>query len=725
MMKYIIFKRFQYLILVIFLNIFQTQAQEIFPFQNPDLSLNQRLDDLISRLTLEEKASLMLYNNPAIERLGIEEYNWWNESLHGVGRAGKATVFPQAIGLAASFDDELLFQVATVISDEARAKHQAAISKGSHQQYTGLSFWSPNVNIFRDPRWGRGQETYGEDPYLTSKMGMAYVKGMQGNDPEHLKTSACAKHFVVHSGPEESRHRFNALPNEIDFRETYLPAFKALVDVGVESVMCAYNRLYDQACCGSPYLLNDILREEWGFKGHIVTDCWALDDIWLRHQITQDKLEAVVLALEAGSNLNCGYLYQYIPEVVEKGMISEEKVNEIIRPILSTRMKLGLLEVGEDDRYTQLTPLTVNSEEHRKIALSAAQKSMVLLKNEKQILPLKMENLQKIFVTGPTANDNMVLMGNYNGFSGNMVTFLEGIVRKVDAGTVVDFSQGTLLNSVENFNGFWQASSADVVIACLGISRFLEGENGDALLSENGGDRVELGLPKNQIDFIKELREKIKDKPLIIVVTGGSAIALPEIEELADALIFAWYPGEQGGNALADIIFGDYNPAGRLPVTFYKNIADLPAFEDYDMTNRTYKYFEGTPQYEFGYGLSYSTFEYSKLTTNQQIYSPDEEIELKFIIKNSSSIDGEEVIQMYVSEESDRIKNPIKSLKRFRRILLKAGESKEIIFTVPVSELAHWDIESQSFKVSESKYQMEIGSSSRKINLVKEIDIQH
>lgn len=696
-------------------------SQEKYPFQDSNFPIEGRIDDLISRLSLEEKASLMLYTNPAIERLGIPEYNWWNESLHGIGRAGKATVFPQAIGLAASFDKDLLFQVASIISDEARAKHQAALAIGSHEQYTGLTFWSPNVNIFRDPRWGRGQETYGEDPYLTSKLAIAYVKGMQGDDPNYLKTSACAKHFVVHSGPEESRHRFNAYPDEVDFRETYLPAFKALVDNGVESVMCAYNRLYGEACCGSPYLLNSLLREEWGFKGHIVTDCWAIDDIWLRHQITDDPLVATAMAMDAGSNLNCGSMYNNIVEVVKKGLVKEERVNELLRPLLRTRMKLGLLGADKNAPYQHYDANILGSEEHRKAALLAAQKSMVLLKNEHQVLPLKSEDLHKIYVTGPTANDLTVLLGNYNGLNGTLVSFLEGIVNRANPGTVVEFNQGSLLTGNMNFNGIYHAGSSDAIIACVGNSRFLEGEDGDALLNDHGGDRIDIRLPENQMAFLRKLKEAAGEKPLILVVTGGSAIALGDVKELADVIIFAWYPGQEGGNALASILFGDYNPSGRLPVTFYKSVNDLPDFDDYHMDDRTYRFFKKEALYEFGYGLSYADFGYSNLRVIQDSNDFNEEIEIRFTLKNNSNIDGEEVVQLYVKEESDRLKNPLKSLKGFQRVFLKAAEEKEVVLRLPIDDLAHWDIESQSFVIQNNGFELQIGSSSKNIRLRKTI----
>ncbi len=687
-----------------------------YPFQDTALPVEQRVGDLISRLTLKEKVSLMLYNSPAVERLGIPPYNWWNEALHGVARAGKATVFPQAIGMAATFDDSLIYEVADAISDEARAKHNAAIKKGSYEQYTGLSFWSPNINIFRDPRWGRGQETYGEDPFLTSKMGMAFVKGMQGDKTGFLKTSACAKHFAVHSGPEESRHRFNALPERVDLQETYFPAFKALVENGVESVMCAYNRLYDAPCCASKFLLDTVLRRQWGFKGHVVSDCWALDDIWARHKTTNDKVKAAAMAAKAGVNLNCGYLFKYLPEAVEKGFITESLIDTILQPLLHTRFKLGLLDAQTNNPYAKITDTAIHSGYHKKLALRTARESIVLLKNKDSVLPLDLKKLKKLFVTGPTANDLMVLVGNYNGYSGEMVTLLEGMINKVDGGTVVQFSQGTLLSGTSKINGTWLASGADATIACIGNSRFLEGENGDALLNENGGDRTDLRLPENQIKLIRQLREKANDKPLIVVITGGSAVALPEIEKLADAILFVWYPGEQGGNAVADVIFGDYNPAGRLPVTFYKSIQDLPPFDDYDMFGRTYRFFKGKPQFEFGYGLSYSRFEYS----NPEVRNLSDTLLVKVSVKNSGDFDGDEVVQLYVREESSRRKNPIKSLKGFRRVFIPKGKTQEVVFKIPFETLKHWSNKENKFVLGNNPFEIQIGASSKDIR-VKEM----
>ncbi|HBS86161.1 MAG TPA: glycosyl hydrolase [Bacteroidales bacterium] len=714
------------LFFLIILSAFQlSNAQDTLPLFNPELPVELRIDDLIKRLTLKEKASLMLHNNPAIERLGIPEYNWWNECLHGVGRAGKATVFPQATGLAASFDEDLLFRVATAISDEARAKHNEALKKNSRLQYTGLSFWTPNVNIFRDPRWGRGQETYGEDPYLTSSLGVAFVKGLQGNNPKYLKTAACAKHFAVHSGPEESRHHFNVLPESRDFRETYLPAFKSLSDAGVEAIMCAYNRVYDEPCCGSNLLLKKILRDEWKFQGHIVSDCWALDDFWLRHKVTETQVESAVLAANAGVNLNCGYIYGYLPEAVEKGLIPESLVDENLRPVLRTRFKLGLFDPIGMNPYDTLSAGIVNCKKHKALALESACKSMVLLKNKNNILPLDKSKIKSLFVSGPAAANFEVLVGNYNGFSGEMVTVLEGIVNRCDAGTVVDYSMGCLFNTDSVFHGEWQAGYAEVTIAVIGLSRLLEGENGDAMLSDHGGDRKEIGLPANQIEFIRKMRKAAGEKPLIVVITAGSAVSVPEIAEMADALIYAWYPGEQGGNAVADVIFGNYNPAGRLPVTIYEKTTDLPAFDDYSMENRTYRYFKGKPLYPFGFGLSYTKFDYSDLKTDKSSYNTkNDTIKIKVLVKNSGITDGEEVIQLYIKNITSKEKMPNKMLKGFKRLPIKTGKQDIIEFNVPVKSLEIWNETKQQYEILKGKYELQAASSSEDVKQKLIIEIK-
>ena len=684
-----------------------------YPYQDPSVSVDLRVEDLISKLNLEEKASLMLYNSPAIERLGIPEYNWWSECLHGVGRAGEATVFPQAIGLAATFDVTLMYKVASAISDEARAKHHAAVRKGYRAQNMGLSFWSPNVNIFRDPRWGRGQETYGEDPYLAATMGQAFVQGLQGNHPKYLKVAACAKHYVVHSGPEASRHYFNAIPDEIDFRETYLPAFRELVEADVEAVMCAYNRTYDEPCCGSPFLLQDILRNEYGFNGHIVSDCWALDDIWARHKVVETRPQAAVMAAKAGVNLNCGYIYKYLPEAVGLNMITEEEVDEILRPLLQTRFKLGLFDPDSLNPYTAIPPDIVNCSEHRELAREAANKSIVLLKNN-GVLPLNRDSINGIFVTGPMAADLSALVGNYNGYSGEMVTILEGIVGHAGPAIAVDHTKGVLLNNDSIFYGFWHTGFADVVIAVVGINRLLEGEQGDAMLNLEGGDRINIELPANQVEYIRKLKEKIGGKKLVVVVTGGSAIAMPEVEEMADALLFAWYPGEEGGNAVADIIFGDVNPSGRLPLTFYKSTDDLPPFDNYSMEGRTYRFFEGEVQFPFGHGLSYSTFEYL-----DAIIEPvnTEALMLRLRIKNNSLVPGEEVVQVYGKLSGTGKRLPEKSLIFFQRVDLAPGETKDVNLLFDMEFIKRWDVKMQEYVLIPGIYDFLIGSSSGDIRL--------
>jgi len=691
-----------------------------FLFQNPGLIQEERIKDLISRLTLEEKTSLMLYNSPAIERLGIPEYNWWNECLHGVARAGKATVFPQAIGLAATFDEELIFKVATAISDEARAKHHEAVKMGNRDQYNGLSFWTPNINIFRDPRWGRGQETYGEDPFLTSQIGIAFVKGLQGDNPKYLKASACAKHYVVHSGPEKVRHVFNALPDERDFRETYLPAFQALVENGnVESVMCAYNRTYDQPCCGSNFLIDSILRKEWNFKGHVVSDCWALDDIWARHKVVATRVEAAAMAAKAGVNLNCGYIYQYLPKAVDTGLITEKIVNAALEPLLRTRFKLGLFDPDELNPYSKIPKELVNCEKHKQLAYEAAAKSIVLLKNKGNVLPLNKNTLKNLFVTGPTATDVTCLLGNYNGLSGEMNTILEGIINRVSIGTIVEHNLGFMFHNDSLMHGFWQATRADAVIVCIGINSLFEGEEGDAMLNANGGDRVDIGLPKNQIEYVKIMREKIGDKPLIVIVTGGSAIAMPEIEEMADAILFAWYPGEQGGNAVADIIFGNVNPSGRLPVTFYKTTTDLPDFENYSMEGRTYKYYHGEPLYPFGYGLSYTKFDYSDF----EVQIEGDNVSVSLSVKNSGEFDGDEVVQVYTRKIDPKFWRPIKQLIDFKRISIKKGEQKSIKIEIDKNQFQYWDTDHHKYLVEPGEYEILIGSSSKDIKMTQLVNL--
>lgn len=691
------------------------------PFQNSKLTVDKRIDDLISQLTLEEKASLLLYNSPAIERLGIPAYNWWNEALHGVARNGRATVFPQAIGLAATFDTALVHRVASAISNEARAKYQASIKKGIYGQYSGLTFWTPNINIFRDPRWGRGQETYGEDPFLTSQIGTAFVKGLQGNHPNYLKTTACAKHYVVHSGPEALRHEFDAVVSDRDFWDTYIPAFKALVEADVQSVMCAYNRTNSGLCCGDPFLLKDVLRDKLGFDGQIVSDCWALSDFVSGHKTVTTEPEAAALAVKAGVNLNCGYIYKSVPEAIKLGLINEKELDGILRPNLRLRFRLGMFDPPENNPWRNISPSVVNCEGHKELARQAAVKSFVLLKNDNQVLPLR-KDIGSLFVTGPVASNVEVLLGNYNGLPGEAVTFLEGITSKVDVSTKISYNEGCDLLEF-GARKLWFAEWSEATIAFLGITPDLEGEEGDAYLSANKGDRESISLPESQLKFLQELRKRTKEKPLIVVVTGGSTISLTDVFPLADAIIMAWYPGEQGGNAMADVLFGDANFSGRLPLTFYHSEKDLPPFEDYNMEGRTYRYFHGDAMFPFGFGMNYSHFSYNTLGTDKTVYKPGENIELEILIANENETDGDEVIQVYVSKPDSKIVRPIKELKAFKKVFLYAGQSQKVKLSLPVDELEYYDTELKGYTVEPGKYLIQIGKSSDQIEMQGEFSI--
>ncbi len=805
------------------------------PYLNPDLPLDARAEDLVSRMTLEEKIGQMLYDAPAIERLGIPEYNWWNECLHGVGRAGVATVFPQAIGLAATWDDDLVRRIGTAIADEARAKYNDWQRRGIRQIYTGLTFWTPNINIFRDPRWGRGQETYGEDPYLTGRMGLALVRGLQGDDPRYLKVAACAKHYAVHSGPEPDRHGFNAVVDERDLRETYLPAFETLVREGhVEAVMGAYNRTNGEACCASPTLLEQILRREWGFDGHVVSDCGAIDDIWKFHGLAKNREEAAALAVKAGCDLNCGETFASLLIAHHKGLIDEATLDRAVKRLMRTRLRLGMFDPPEQVPYSTIPYEAVNCPAHRELALQAARESIVLLKND-GLLPLSKE-IGRLAVIGPNADDLMVLLGNYNGTPANAVTPLEGIRRAVSPKTVVYTARGcpiadgmpnlsvipseflrpavadgpqhgltgeyfaadqiegapafTRLDPCVDFiwknttppggergdrfavrwTGFlvpptsgvyrlgvnahthckfyldgellverrgihhamrqtkevrleagrlyriqldyvnsgidpsaqliWAvpgvdetaealevAAKADVVILCLGLNPYVEGEEMPVQVEGFvGGDRTDIALPRPQ----QELLERIHSlgKPIVLVLIGGSAIAVPWADAHVPAILQAWYGGEAGGTALAEVLFGDTNPSGRLPVTVYRSTADLPPFGDYAMANRTYRYFRGEPLYPFGHGLSYTTFAYANLRLSQGTIAADETLTVEADVTNTGERGGDEVVQLYLSYPPTSPRNPLRQLRGFRRISLAPGETKTVRFTLAPQDLA-------------------------------------
>jgi len=806
-------------------------SQTKFQFQNTNLSTQERVENLLSEMTLQEKIDQMRYQSPAIVRLGIPEYNWWNECLHGVARAGYATVFPQSISIAASWDTDLVHQVATAISDEARAKHHEFVRRGQRQIYQGLTFWSPNINIFRDPRWGRGHETYGEDPYLTGQMGLQFVKGLQGDDPKYLKVIATAKHFAVHSGPEPLRHVFDAMISERDLRETYLPAFRTLViDGGVYSIMGAYNRLHGQACCASTEL-SGILRNEWGFKGYIVSDCWAIADIWQTHKIAKDAAEASALAVKQGTDLECGDSYKSLPEAVKRGLITENDIDVSVGRLMTARFKLGMFDPDDKVAYAQI-PFSVNDNPaHHYLARVAAQKSIVLLKNAKHTLPLN-KKLGRIAVVGPNADEIESLWGNYNGIPSNPVTVLQGIKNKVVPQTEVVYAQGSeLANGIsklvpipsiyletedgkqgalgeyfannklegeplftridDNIDFYWEAGSpdprmpvdnfgirwttylkvpqtgeyeiggwsmpsfkiyyenkeilggnnehsafhdskklklesgkryklvfdyanyhgdgdakllwatpqpnmlaqavetakkSDIVVLVLGLNQRLEGEEMPIQVDGfKGGDRTHLNLPKTQSDLMEAM--KATGKPVVLVLINGSALSINYAVENMDAILTAGYPGQEGGNAVADVLFGDYNPAGRLPVTYYKSVDQLPAFENYDMEGRTYRYFRQTPLYPFGFGLSYTRFTYADLSIPKEVKMGDK-FTISVKVTNSGDRDGDEVVQLYLTDEKASTPRPIRQLEGFKRISLKKGESQTVKFELEPRQLS-------------------------------------
>jgi beta-glucosidase len=805
----------------------ESQRPRRLPYWDPTLSVEERVSDLVSRMTLEEKIHQMRYDAPAIERLGVPEYNWWNECLHGVARAGLATVFPQVIGLAATWDRDLMSRLATAISDEARAKHHEFVRRGKRLIYQGLTFWSPNVNIFRDPRWGRGQETYGEDPYLTGEMAVRFIKGLQGDDPCYLKTVAASKHYAVHSGPEPDRHIFDARVSDRDLQETYLPHFrKTVVEADVQSVMCAYNRFRGDPCCGSGFLLTDVLRGRWGFRGYIVSDCWAIMDFYQYHKVVGTAPEAGAMAVKAGTDLNCGVVFRELRKAVEAGLLSEADVDASVKRLFTARMRLGMFDPSKMVSYARIPFEVVNCEAHRRLALEAAQKSIVLLKNEGGLLPLA-KDLKTIAVIGPNADDVEVLLGNYNGIPYDPVTPLRGIQEKVRPNTRVihalgcewaeglpvlevipsaalyvsgeagsecgltgeyfdnreflgepvftridrlvdvnwydgspdarlpddDFGvrwagylepavSGSYLIGGEGFNGFriylnnelfvqfdgthhsaktyksvnleagkryplkveffertndasmrllWRipgrdlekealaaAVQADAVVMVMGLSPRLEGEEMDVPVEGfSGGDRVSLDLPRGQEDLLK--RVHALGKPVVVVLLNGSALSINWASQNIPAILEAWYPGQAAGTAIADVLFGDYNPAGRLPVTFYRTADDLPPFGDYAMEGKTYRYFRKEPLYPFGFGLSYTRFAYSLLQMPRSV-AAGEEFEVSVMVENTGKRAGEEVVQLYLRDVESSVPVPIRSLQGFERIFLQPGEKRAVCF---------------------------------------------
>jgi len=833
-------------------------------------STESRAADLVSRMTLEEKVSQMVYTAPAIERLDIAKHNWWNEGLHGLGRAGSATVYPQAIGLAATWNDGLIHEMATAISDEARAKHHEANRRGMQEMYTGLTYWSPNVNIFRDPRWGRGQETYGEDPYLSARMGVAFVKGLQGDDPDYLKLVATPKHYAVHSGPEVLRHEFDARINEKDMREFYLFAFEATIkEAKAASIMGAYNRTNGEPCCASPTLLEKILRQEWGFDGYVVSDCEAIRDIFANHKVVATAEEAAAMAVENGCELNCGQVYGALLEAVEQGLIAETTIDQAVTRLFTARFRLGMFDPTERVPYAAIPIEVLNSAQHQELALQVARESIVLLKNEGDLLPLSKE-IDSIAVIGPNADDMQILLGNYHGTPVTAVTPLEGIRRKVSPETTLYHAQGCALadgmplmqpipaahlrpaNSLANETGLtgryfdnvlftgeakmervdsqinfaWKDSSplsgqwgetfsvqwdgylvppvsgtyylggygfseyllslddemlvynkqphhpilqskaveleagrlyrlrlkyinegldpqmqllwsvpdvdyesqalevaqkADVIVMVMGLSPQLEGEEMPIQIDGfAGGDRTDIKLPATQERLIQKIHAL--GKPIALVLNNGSALAVNWAQEHVPAIVEAWYPGQAGGSAIADVLFGDYNPGGRLPLTFYQSVEDLPPFDDYELSGHTYRYFEGQSLYPFGHGLSYTSFRIHNLRLSQNKFRADETIRISIKVTNTGDQDGDEVVQFYTRNETVSGTHPLKELKGYQRLHVRSGETRTVTFDLAISQLATIG-EDMRWVVEPGRVQLMVGDSSANLTLTTSIEI--
>ena len=722
------------------------------PYQNADLPVEQRVDDLLGRLTLEEKSQLMMNGSPAIPRLGIREFDWWSEALHGVGRNGLSTVFPSCIGMACSFDDDLIERIYSAVSDEARAKNTLQRRQGKPvKRYQALSFWTPTVNIFRDPRWGRGQESYGEDPFMNGQMGIRVVRGLQGpDDTKYRKLLACAKHFAVHSGPEKTRHHFNIenLPQR-DLWETYLPAFKDLVQKAhVEEVMCAYQRFEGDPCCGNNRLLQQILRRDWDFHGLVVSDCGAIGDFYRegRHEVSKDAKAAAAKSVVSGTDVECGSVYKNLPSAVRRGDISEEQIDVSVRRLLKGRFLLGDFDADSLVEWTRIPASVIASQAHRGLALQMAREQMVLLKNN-GILPLaesgwstdstsvnsKSAN-SKLLVMGPNAADSLVMWGIYFGQPAHTVTALEGIeniVGKVPYVPACDITsmtvkQQTIGHTTETADGsttlqmettaehtytisdiLQAASGAETIIFIGGISPNLEKEQAKVdAPGFDGGDRTSIELPQVQRDILKALHKV--GKRIVFVNCSGSAVALTPEVETCDAILQAWYPGEQGGQAIADVLFGRYNPGGKLSVTFYKDDSQLPPFDDYRMKGRTYRYFHGEPLFPFGYGLSYTTFDVS----NQQVQvSADGSARVTAVVKNSGRREGTEILQVYLRRPGDS-DGPVKTLRGYARVSLQPGERQTVTITLPRDRFEWWDASSNTMRVLPGRYEVLVGTSS-------------
>jgi beta-glucosidase len=690
--------------------------------------IDARVKDLVSRLSLAEKIQQMRNGAAAIPRLGIPAYDFWSECLHGVARSGYATVFPQAIGMAATWDTNLVHEEADVIATEARAKHNDYVAKhdGDSARYYGLTFWTPNINIFRDPRWGRGQETYGEDTFLTARLAVSFIRGLQGDDPNYIKAMACAKHFAVHSGPESERHIFDAEPSERDFYETYLPHFEAAVREGkVGAVMGAYNSVYGEPACANPLLLTKLLRDEWGFDGHVVSDCGAIYDIFANHKFTATSEEAAADAVKSGDDLCCGTDYNSLTRAVKDGLISEMQIDTAVSRLFKSRFQLGLFDPPKKVPFAQIPISENNTPEHEALALKVARESIVLLKND-GVLPLNPAKIKRIAVIGANADFVPVLLGNYNGTPSHPVTILEGIKNAAGTNVEVIYEQGCPLalqnggggnTNAENWSRAIEAAkSADAIIYVGGISPRLEGEemkvNFDGF---SGGDRTKIELPPQQTELLKALRET--GRPVVFVNCSGSAIAMPWEAKNLPAILQAWYPGEQGGRAVAEILFGDENPAGRLPITFYRSTDDLPAFENYSMSNRTYRYFNGTPLFAFGHGLSYTKFNYSGVKLNSKNFTTTSTVKISFTLKNSGARDGDEVAQVYFRHVNSALPQPKLALCGFTRIHLLKNQTARVALEIPAERFRYWGVNEKQYLVEPGDYELLVGAASDDIRL--------
>ncbi|HEU6448834.1 MAG TPA: glycoside hydrolase family 3 C-terminal domain-containing protein [Verrucomicrobiae bacterium] len=692
-------------------------------------SIDDRIKDLVSRLSLAEKVQEMRNGAAAIPRLGVPAYDYWSECLHGVARAGNATVFPQAIGMAATWDTKLIHDEADVIATEGRAKHNDYVAKhdGDSARYYGLTFWTPNINIFRDPRWGRGQETYGEDPFLTSRIGVAFIRGLQGDDTNYIKAMACAKHYAVHSGPEPERHSFDVSPSQRDLFETYLPQFQAAVEEGhVGAVMGAYNSVFGTPACANKFLLTDLLRNVWHFDGHVVSDCGAIYDIYANHKFVPTPEEAAADAVKAGDDLCCGTDYNSLTRAVQQGLISEKEIDTAVSRLFKARFQLGLFD-GDKCPYAQIGLDQNDTPDHESLARKVADESMVLLKND-GTLPLDKSKIKKLLVVGANADSVPVLLGNYNGTPSHPVTILDGIKDAAGPNVQVIYKRGCPLaihtgstndiDSAEWSDAVAAAFSADAIIYVGGISPQLEGEemrvNDDGF---RGGDRTRIELPSQQIEMLKALQTAAAGKPVIFVNCSGSAIAMPWAVTNLPAILQAWYPGEQGGRAVADVLFGNINPAGRLPITFYKSTADLPPFEDYSMSNRTYRYFDGSPEFAFGHGLSYTKFDYNDAKLSSAVVRPTDTLKVTFALANIGARDGDEVAQIYFRHINSALPQPNEVLCGFARVHLQSGQGAHLTLQIPVERFRYWDEEKKAYAVEPGNYELLIGAASDDIRL--------